>query len=192
MNSVNLIPPRHAAARTARRRRTLWLCASSLTGAVSALVVAVSIANSPVTADGEARLSALVTEQEALDAQSVALMEALESHTRDVAMLERIARQPDWSQLLSDLAEWSADEVMLEQVAVQLESGGAGFQVGVVGLSRSQEFVGGLVKALRESGRFTKVTLGGTQRVDRSEPATFRFDIRCTVAGFGPQAEALR
>jgi len=192
MNTVNLIPPRHAAARVGRRRRTLWTCACTFPGAISALTIAVSIANTPPTAEGEATLAALRTEHRTLSAESVALMTALEARTRDVDLLERIARQPDWSLLFADLAEWSADAALLEQVAVRPAADAAGFQLSVVGLSRSQEVVGALVKSMRDSGRFSKVTLGGTHRVDQSEPPTFRFDINCTITGLAVQAEALR
>lgn len=192
MNTVNLIPPRHAAARLNRRRRTLWTVACTLIGIASATTIAVSMANMPPTADGEAQLARLVTGHQELNTQAAALMGALEAKTGEVALLERVSRQPDWSELLDDLAGWSADRILLEQVAIRLDAEGGGFQMSVIGLSRSQELVGDLVKSMRESKRFARVTLGGTQRVDLSEPATFRFDIRCTIAGLGTQAEALR
>jgi Tfp pilus assembly protein PilN len=192
VSTVNLIPPRCAEARTNRRRRAVWSLACTGVAAVSALTVSVSVANMPAVGEGEARLTRLQARQEELAAQGVALMEELEEKTVEVDLLERVARQPDWSVLLSDMADWSAGGAQLEQVSVRLGTEGAGFQLQVIGLSRSQEYIGDLVRSMRESGRFTKVTLVGTNLVDQSEPPTFRFDIHAVLAGLERQAGALR
>lgn len=192
MSTINLIPPRYAEARTNRRRRATWALTCVAVGMASSMTIAVSIANTPPIADGEARLAALRTQHIELAATGVALMEELEQRAGQVELLNRVARQPDWSTLLSDLAGWSASGCQLEQVSIRTAGGEPSFQVQIVGLSRSQEFIGQLVNGLRTSGRFARVTLGGTNRVDDSDPPTFRFDIHCVVEGLGTQAEALR
>ena len=192
MSTINLIPPLYTSQRAVRRRQEIWGATCTIIGTLSALTISLSIANTPPTIDGEARLARLQTEQHDYWQRAGTLMGELETAMADVELLEQVSRQPDWSPLLSDLARWSAGEAQLELVEIRLGPSDISFQAHFIGISSNQEFVGSFVGKMRESKWFNKVTLVGTQRVRQSSPPTFRFEISCEIAGFIPQAEALR
>ncbi len=192
MATINLLPPRYAFVHALRKRRNFWCLACTLVGVLSILTIAISIANTPVTTEKQTRLISLRTEQEASSQRALALQADLESKKNAVVLLEKISRQPDWSILLGDIARMSAGKTQLKAINVRLGNGNAAFDASINGTSQSQEQVGELVDALRNSEWFEKVTLTGTRRVPNSDPPRYVFDITCEVSGFVQQAEALR
>jgi type IV pilus assembly PilN-like protein len=158
----------------------------------SVLTIVISIANTPLTSDSETRLTSLRTEQKANLQQALVLGNDLESKKSAVMLLESIGRQPDWSDLLRDLARMCAGKTHLERVSITLGAEKADFDARINGTSPNQEQVGKLVSDLRSSKWFVKVTLTGTQRVPKSDPPRYRFDISCEISGFTAQVEALR
>lgn len=192
MIAINLLPPRFARQRAVLHRRRVWSAACSIIGTLSALTIGVSSAYTPVTSGMEAQLSGLENDRRALNERASILMMQLEDHAPRVELLESVARQPEWSPVLREVARWCAGEAQLEQVDIRLVPSPDSFMMTLVGVSTSQEFVGGLVTELRNSQRYSKVTLRGTQRVNQSDPPTFRFSIDCQFSTHVVQAEALR
>ena len=192
MTTINLMPPRYAFAHAIRTRRTFWGAACTITSTLSALTIAVSIAHTPATADGQARLVRLQTERPTNGQRAIAPKHELESRTIDVPLPDQVSGPPDWPAPRSDLARWPAVQAQLELVGIRLGSSDASFVGHVTGTSQTQEFVAEFVSALRDSGWFKKVTLTGTQRVNQDKSPRYRFDINCEFIGFETQAEALR
>jgi hypothetical protein len=192
MRTINLLPPRFATQRAVRHRRRVWSAACSVIGTGSALTIGVSTAYTPVTSGMEAQLVGLQHDRRELNEQASTLMVELQTQEPGVRLLDSVARQPNWSPLLSQVAHWCAGEAQLEQIDIRLVPAPGSFMMTLVGISTSQEFVGGLVTELRDSQHFSKVTLRGTQRVNQSDPPTFRFNIDCMFSGHVVQSEALR
>ncbi len=192
MATINLLPPRYAFVHALRKRRNFWCAACTLVGVLSILTITISMANTPVTTEDQTRLIVLRTVQEETSLRALTLKADLESKKNAVVLLEKVSRQPDWSILLGDIARMSAGKTQLKTINIRMGSGSAAFDAKINGTSQSQEQVGELVDALRNSEWFEKVTLTGTQRVPKSDPPRYRFDISCEVSGFVQQAEALR
>jgi len=159
---------------------------------LTTLTIAISLAKTPVNTESQARLISLRADQKTTIQRAISLQSDLESKNNAVVLMDKISRQPDWSMLLGDLARMCAGKTQLEHATIRLGTGHAAFDSQISGISESQEQVGGLVDALRNSGWFQKVTLTGTQRVPQSDPPRYRFDISCEISGFVKQAEALR
>jgi Tfp pilus assembly protein PilN len=192
MTTINLLPPSYASVHALRLRRFFWTTTCTIVCLVSVLTIAISIANTPLTSESQSRLASLRTVQKANLQQAFVFGNDLESKKDAVVLLESIARQPDWSVLLRDLASMCAGKTHLKRIGITLGTGSADFDARLNGTSPSQEQVGQLVSDLRNSEWFVKVTLTGTQRVPMSDPPRYRFDISCEISGFTAQVEALR
>ncbi len=192
MTTINLLPPRYASVRAVRARRRTWSIACTATGLLSTIAIAVSSVYTPMTASMEAQLVQMKAERFALTERAGLVQSQLETHEPRVHLLERVARQPDWTPLLEEIAFWCAGQAQLDSIKITLAPPGRSFSLDLGGISESQEFVGTLVEQLRQSGRYSKVTLLGTQRVNQSTPQTYRFQIEAFIAGYEQQAEALR
>lgn len=162
IDAVSLIP-----APTIRRRRKehhakLWtvvcLCVGLLGVAVTAGVRAFAVSPDAVTNDevaqARAALNTLVVRKEEMLAEAAAA-----EKTHRAAL--RAANHPDWSILLAFVSDLCADRVMLTSFTLDPTENDTGFDIGIVGVGRTQNDVANFVLGLEGSGVFQTTRLNG-------------------------------
>lgn len=211
---VNLIPQAKLVARKRVRRVRAWCVAGSIYAG------ALGVAWASVHLLGRDEHTALAAEIEALQEQidqdneaALALRPRLDAALATLAANRSVGSQPDWSLLLSLVADMLGDEVVLS--ACELEDGappgpftadapgankeasGASvdhdvlrrYTLRLVGLGKSHGAVLGYVRTLEKTQLFESVKLVETRPEPFGDTSAIGFKIECLLADRAKEAE---
>lgn len=192
MQPINLLPFDDSRRRMLARRTNAWARGLIVGAAITAMAIATCQSLAPATAGLEVRRTRLRMDSDQLLRTATRQAQSLEKHVASVDLMVRIARQPDLPALLAMLASWCTDGTRLESVSVQAATSSPVFEVRILGLCSTQDLATVYLECARTSKIFDSITLAGTRRIDGPSGATYRFELRCVIAGMREQAEALR
>ncbi|MBX3358936.1 MAG: hypothetical protein KF745_10980 [Phycisphaeraceae bacterium] len=204
MMTANLIPARRLKVTAARRTARRWIIGGTLyaMGLVGGLGAA-SAAWSTESTDLEYRLAEQQSRLKSREAESHGLSRRIDDLKRRLAANRAVTEQPDWSVLLSLLAECLGDDAALRRFRLRVEqppppakpTGDAAsvpparatttlFVVQISGIAKEQSVPPQLVQKLQDSHLFDTVKLLET----RLEPSTsgvqlVAFEVECRLGG---------
>lgn len=207
MTSVNLIP---VARRDARRRRVqvrFWIGASSAYAAIVLIVIVIAkmlwaFDNDALTRQVAAARSELERSESTIKELRTQLQQARQTWESNNA----VGPQPDWSVLLSLLADLTDSEIVLRSCAIApirnksaaprlitpagnssndplLPPGAHGFTLHAAGLGRSQTSVTQFVLRLEQTQLFDQVRLIETRREPFLDSDAIAFRLECLMDG---------
>lgn len=192
MKSINLLPEDYRTRRAFRRRARAWAQVLIVAGATASMTIAVCLSVAPATSDLQTRIAVLRAESDRLVRLAGQQADEFARTQQRVGLLNSVARQPDWSRLLSLVGQWCTDGIRLESVTIQASRAQPRFEMNIFGMCTSQDLASVYVECARASGLFDSITLAGTRRVEHPDGPMYRFELRCTIAGLTDQAEAIR
>jgi len=196
MDRINLIPERRRLARRRRGRCLAWVVSSL---GYSVLVVAVCVIYRGLGAHADtAALAADLAELDAeliqIEGQRSELKPELAEQRLILAAGRSITDQPDWSRLLTYLAdEVLGDTVVLSGCSLGPVEGAAEAQgfgdaplvVTLSGYAKTTPAVSQFMLRLEESGLFDRVSLTRTNREPFLDGQAIAFEARCLMDNTG-------